>query len=77
MRNPSKNTIKKLSRPANGQPGGWGQRHTNYWFFNEVGARAFVISKGKIEHRRAWSGFFLKYLTPAQRLIQDKLKKQP
>jgi len=74
MRNPSKNTIKKLARPSNGQSAGWGQRHTNYWFFNELGARVFVISKGKIEHR-AWGGFFLKYLTAPQRLLQEKLRR--
>lgn len=73
MRNPSKNTIKKLARPGNGGPAGWAQRHTNYWFFNDLGARVFVISKGKIEHR-AWGGFFLKYLTPPQRIIHEKIK---
>lgn len=51
MRNPSKNTIKRLLRPCNGCPAGWGFRYTRHWFFNEVGARLWHMSKHKIEHR--------------------------
>jgi hypothetical protein len=66
MRNPSKNTIKQLARPANGAPPGWGPRHTNYYLFNSVGARLYVMSKHKIEHMDGAT--IRRYLTPAQRL---------
>ena len=51
MRNPSKNTIKKLMRPANGGRAGWGHRNSNYTLFNEVGAAVYNVSKGQICNR--------------------------
>jgi len=51
MRNPSKNTIKRLFKPCNGAPSGWGYRYSNYFLFNEVGARLYIMSKGKICNR--------------------------
>lgn len=48
MRNPSKNTIKKIMRPINGGSPGWACRHSNYFLHNAIGARLYIMSKGKI-----------------------------
>lgn len=61
MRNPSKNTIKRLLRPCNNREVGWGFRQSNYFLFNEVGARVYVISKGKICNREGKGA--LKYIS--------------
>ena len=53
MRNPSKNTIKKLMRQAKyAQSKGlhW-IGNENYFLFNNVGARAYIMSKWKIDNR--------------------------
>jgi hypothetical protein len=59
MRNPSKNTIKRIFR-ANlhkGHDPGWGLCNINrtgedgYHLFNEVGARLYIMSKGRICNR--------------------------
>lgn len=42
MRNPSKNTIKKLLNKC------W--MRDNYWFHNIVGAKVSIVSKGKINN---------------------------
>lgn len=76
MRNPSKNTIKKLMRPANGHEPGWGQRgyseitpysqvtSKQYFLFNIIGASLYNMSKRKICNRKPKG--FMKYLTKAQ-----------
>lgn len=51
MRNPSKNTIKKIMKPSNGKPCGYGMGYTNYFLFNEVGAQLYRMSKGKLCNR--------------------------
>lgn len=51
MRNPSKNTIKKIMRPVDEVGPGYALRWSNYFMFNEVGARIYIISKGKICNR--------------------------
>lgn len=48
MRNPSKNTIKKIMRPKDNNGPGWGLRNSNYFVHNEIGARLYIMSKGKI-----------------------------
>jgi hypothetical protein len=51
MRNPSKNTIKKLLRPCNNRSAGWGYARSNYFLFNKVGAVLYIMSKKKICNR--------------------------
>jgi len=52
MRNPNKNTIKRLFKICNGAAAGWGHRYSNYFLFNDVGARLYVMSKGRICNRQ-------------------------
>lgn len=47
MRNPSKNTIKKILRPFRSGVG-YGMFKGNYFLHNTGGARVYIISKGKI-----------------------------
>lgn len=69
MRNPSKNTIKRLMRPGNAGHAinvpGHALQVGDYFMFNEVGAALYRMSKGSICNRepKGW----LKYVPPHQR----------
>lgn len=47
MRNPSKNTIKKIFKDT-GAGIGYGLRRGSYFIHNTVGARLYIMSKEKI-----------------------------
>jgi len=73
MRNPSKNTLKTLLRVNNGSPTpGWAMRKADYFLFNEVGARAYIMSKGKICNRQPKG--YERYLTPHCKTIYQNSK---
>lgn len=67
MRNLSKNSLKRLLRPANGMQPGYAHRYTRYHFHNHGGGRAWLQSKGRI-NTLVWGGVPPKYLTKAQRV---------
>ncbi|WP_151087379.1 hypothetical protein [Hymenobacter baengnokdamensis] len=70
MRNLSKNSLKRLLRPANGMPPGYAHFYTRYWFHNQGGAKAWVQSKGRINNIVAGE-IPKKYLTRTQRANWD------
>lgn len=73
MRNPSKNTLKTLFRVNNQSPTpGWAMRRADYFLFNEVGARAYTMSKGKICNRQPKG--HKRYLTPHCKTIYQNSK---
>lgn len=89
MRNPSRNSIKRLMRRAFnayvlGDCLAWNidseihrkhsQQFSNYEFMNLVGAAAYNVSKGTICNREPKG--YEKYLTPLQRQKLSKLIKQ-
>jgi hypothetical protein len=65
VRNLSKNSLKKLCRPVAGSQPGYANFWSNYYFYNQGGARAYVQSKGRTNNLTL-SGCW-HYLTPAQR----------
>lgn len=62
MRNPSKNTAKKIMRRAynsmyNGEQSQWNLNdESNYFLFNMVGARLYIMSKEKVCNREPKGG---------------------
>lgn len=89
MRNPSRNSIKRLMRRAFdayilGNCSAWNvgaeidrkhsQQFSNYEFMNLVGAAAYIVSKGTICNREPKG--YEKYLTPLQRRKLSRLIKQ-
>jgi hypothetical protein len=70
VRNLSKNSLKRLLRPANGMQPGYAHFYTRYWFFNQGGAKAWVQSKGRINNiGPGGQDIPKKYLTRAQRAV--------
>ncbi len=65
MRNPSKNTIKKLMRPFGGIAPGHAWLRSNYRFVNRIGQRVYYMSKGKIDNIEPKG--YKRYLTKAHR----------
>lgn len=65
MRNLSKNSLKRLLRPANGMQPGYAHFYTRYYFHNLGGARAWLQTNRRTNNLVAKG--VKKYLTPAQR----------
>lgn len=81
VRNPSRTTIKKLARPANGLAPGWAARHVNYFLFNRIGTALYDISKGRICNRQAiglsryWSKADREKVREYEALVKTKIPK--
>jgi len=58
-------------RPGNGLCAGWAMRYQDYFLFNEVGARLYHMSKGKICNREPKG--HERYCTPDQLKYHESL----
>lgn len=65
MRNLSKNSLKRLLRPANGMMPGYAHFWTRYWFHNIGAARAYEQTNKRTNNLTGQG--VKKYLTPTQR----------